>query len=171
MANEVQVGASNAPGATMTRTADTNSYAIGDIVAQSVTAGSCSGVAIVVARSNGGSGMLRRCRVKVNDVTPWTNAQLKIHIFKNTPTFTNADNAAFSGGLSESLYIGSFDVTLDRVFSDYVKGIGIPTIGSEMNFEAAEGSQNLYFVIETRSAITTPGSAKVFTVVLEVLQN
>lgn len=165
------VGEATAVGATMQRPNDTNSYAIGDIIAQSTTAGSCSGVAVAVARANDKTGMLRRCRVKINDVTPWTNAVLKVHVFKDPPTFTNGDNAAFSGGLSESNYIGSFDVTLDRVFSDYVKGIGVPTIGSEMNFEPHSGSQNIYYVLEARSAVSTPGAGKTFTVVFETLQN
>lgn len=157
-------------GGTLTRTADTNAYAVGDIVAQSVTAGSCSGVAIAAARANDLTGMLRRCRVKVNDAA-WLNAELYVHVFKDPPTFTSGDNAAFASNLTESNYIGAFDVTLDRGFSDpFVKGIGVPRAGSEMNFDPHAGTQNLYFVIETRTAVT-PGSAKVFSVVFEVIQN
>ncbi|MER9278709.1 hypothetical protein [Mesorhizobium sp. M0522] len=160
-----------AVGATMQRPADTSGYSVGDIVAQNTLAASCSGVAVAVARANDATGMLRRCRVKVNDAA-WLNAQLYIHVFKDTPTFANGDNAAFAAGLTESNYIGAFDVTLDRSFSDpLVKGIGAPRAGSEMNFDAHAGSPNLYYVIETRTAVAVPGSGKIFTVVFEVLQN
>lgn len=157
-------------GATMQRPADTNAYAVGDIVAQSTTAGSCSAVAVAAARAVDATGMLRRCRVKVNDAA-WLNAQLYVHVFKDQPAFASGDNAAFAAALTESNYIGAFDVTLDRQFSDpFVKGVGAPRAGAEMNFDPKAGTQNVYFVIETRTAVT-PGSAKTFTVVFEVLQN
>lgn len=166
----IGTGYAAAIGATMTRPADTNVYAVGDIVAQSTTAGSCSGVAVAVARANDKTGMLRRCRVKVNDAA-WLNAQVFVHVFKDAPTFAAGDNAAFAANLSESNYLGAFDVTLDRSFSDpFVKGVGAPRAGAEMNFEPSAGTKNLFYVIETRTAVT-PGSGKTFTVVFEVLQN
>lgn len=156
-------------GSTLTRPNDTTAYAVGDIVAQSTTAGSCSGVAIAAARANDLTGMLRRCRVKVND-TAWAAAQLYVHLFKDTPTFAAGDNGAFTANLSESNYIGAFDVTFSRTFSDFVKGIGVPLSGSEINFAPSSGTQNVYFVLETRTAVT-PAASKVFSVVLEALQN
>ncbi|MET4242728.1 hypothetical protein [Bradyrhizobium sp. RT10b] len=152
------------------RPADTLAYAVGDIVAQSTTAASCSAVPIAASRDIDTTGLLRRCRVKVNDIA-WFNATLYVHVFKDAPTFSSGDNAAFAAALSESNYLGAFTITLDQKFSgSIVKGIGAPLAGSEIIFDPAAGTKNLFFVIETRTAVT-PGSAKTFTAAFEVFRD
>lgn len=163
-------GVTEAVGATLSHLGNA-SYAAGDLIAQSATAASCSGVAIQAARANDKTGMIRRVRLKCNDITPFLNATIRVHLFKDAPTFANGDNAAFAGGLSESNYLGAMDVILDRQFSDFVKGIGVPNTGTEINFEPSAGTRNVYAVLETRTAITSAGASKAFTIVLEVLQN
>lgn len=161
-------GLATITGGTFTRPADTNAYAVGDIIANSVTAGSCLPITVPAGYFQASVGQLRRARLKVND-SAWLNAQIFVHMFKNAPTYANGDNAAFAAGLTESNYLGAFDVTLDRSFSDpMVKGIGVPRVGSEMNFDCAAGSVNLYAVLETRTVIT-PGSGKIFTLTVEAL--
>lgn len=152
------------------RPADTLAYAVGDIVAQSTTAASCSAVAIAASRDLDTTGLLRRCRLKVNDLA-WFNANLYVHVFKDAPTFSSGDNAAFAAALTESNYLGAFSVTLDQKFSGpFVKGIGLPLAGSEIIFDPSLGTKNLFFVIETRTAVT-PGSAKTFTATFEVFRD
>lgn len=152
------------------RPADTLAYTVGDIVAQSTVAASCSGVPIAASRDLDTTGVLRRCRVKAND-TAWLNANLYVHVFKDAPTFSSGDNAAFAAALSESNYLGAFSVTLDQKFSgSIVKGIGTPLAGSEIIFDPSAGTKNVFFVIETRSVVT-PGSAKTFTVAFEVFRD
>lgn len=151
------------------RPADTSAYVIGDIVAQDTVAGGCSAVAFSASRLNGTAGRLKRCRVKVNNVA-WLTKQVYVHVFKTAPIFTNGDNAAFVVGVSESEYLGAFDVTLDQSFSNpTVKGIGLPKTGTEIMFDTAANTTNLYFVLEIRSVVT-PGT-DVFTVVFEVSQD
>jgi hypothetical protein len=150
---------------TVLRPADTNAYAIGDMVAQSVTAGSCSAIPMTVASAIDQPGGIMRCRVKVNDPA-WLAAVVAVHVFRDPPTFANGDNAAFAGGLSESNYIDAFDVTLSDQFSDYVSGIGVPRGRRFMFFRPHTGTQNVYCVLETKTAVT-PASAKTFTVEFE----
>lgn len=155
---------------TLQRPADTAAYAVGDIVAQSTAAASCSAVAMAAARDTASGGCLRRCRVKVNDLA-WFNANLYVHIFKDAPTFSSGDNAAFAAALTESNYLGALSVTLDQKFSgSIVKGVGAPVAGSEIIFDPSAGTQNIFFVIETKTAVT-PGSAKTFTVAFELLRD
>ncbi|WP_441280177.1 hypothetical protein [Bradyrhizobium sp. 63_E2_N1_3] len=152
------------------RPADTLAYAVGDIVAQSATASSCSGVPVAASRDNDTTGVLRRCRVKVNDLA-WFNANLYVHVFKDAPTFASGDNAAFAAALSESNYLGAFNITLDQKFSgSTVKGIGAPLAGSEIIFDPSAGTKNVFFVLETRTAVA-PGSAKTFTAAFEVFRD
>ena len=143
----------------VTRPADTNAYAVGDLIANSTTAGSVTPMALAVGRVAQGTGMLRRVRLKVND-TAWANGTVRVHIYKNSPTCANGDNGVWS--TSESEYLGSCDVTFDRAFSDpFVMGVGVPAAGSEINFDCAASSQNIYALLEARSAVT-PGSGKAF---------
>jgi hypothetical protein len=155
-------------GASFTRPADTNAYAVGDLIANSTTAGSVSPMALAVGRIAQGTGMIRRARLKVSDTT-WANATVRAHFYKNSPTVANGDNGAWSS--SESEYLGCCDMVLDKSFSDpFVKGIGVPSAGSEINFDCAAGSQEMYALLEARTAVT-PGSAKTFSLTVEALAN
>jgi hypothetical protein len=154
--------------ATMTRPADTTAYVSGDLIANSTTAGSVAPLTLAVARAANKSGAIRRLRLKVND-TAWLNASVRVHLYRQSPTVANGDNGAFSS--TESNHIGYSDITLDRQFSDpCVKGIGIPAIGSEFNFEPDAGTANIYALLECRSAVT-PAASKTFTLTLEAYQN
>ncbi|AIE87003.1 hypothetical protein [Fimbriimonas ginsengisoli] len=154
-------------GDSFTRPADTTAYASGDLVANSVTAGSVTPLSFAVARVAQGSGMLRRLKLRKSN-TSLTNASFRVHLYLSSPVPSNGDNGAWLTDNGAS-YIGSFDVTMDRVFTDGAVGIGTPTVGTEINFALTSG-QVVYGLIEARAAYT-PASAEVFTVILEDLQN
>lgn len=164
-------GASAVVGGTLTKSTKTTAYTAGQLITQGV-AGSSVAITVQAARANDKTGMVRRARLKVNDAT-WLNATVRVHLFKDAPTFTNGDAANFAAGLSESNHICTIDVTLDLSFtSSVVKGTGAPAIGSECNFDPSSGTRNIYAVIEARSI--TAGShtaSSTFTLALEVLQN
>ena len=156
--------------ATLTRPANTTAYTANTIVANNATAGSVVPITLAVARSNDKTVMIRRLRLKVND-TAWLNAVVRVHLYKDSPTFAVGDGGNWISGTTESTYIGYADIVLDRQFSDpFVKGFGVPAVGSEWNVEPSAGTQNIFAVLETRSAVT-PGSAKTFTLAAECHQN
>lgn len=154
--------------ATFTRPANTTAYASGNLVANSVTAGSVVPMALTVGRTStapGSSGMVRRAKLYKSG-TSITNASFRIHFYTvNTMTFANGDGGAWSTNLVAN-YKGSIDVTMDKAFTDGAIGHGVPNAGSEINFD----TQTLYAVVEARAAYT-PASAEVFTLHAEVLQN
>lgn len=150
-----------------TRPADTTAYASGDTIANSTTGGACAPLGLSVARAPGKTGMIRRIHVFVND-SAWANGVVRVHVYKYRPTYSNGDNAAWL--TTDSGYLGYAEVTLSQTFSDTVHGVAAPAQGSEINFETISGSQNVYAVLESRSAIT-PAATKVFTVAFEALQN
>jgi hypothetical protein len=163
--------------ASFQRPADTLAYAVGDAILDSTTAatvnantaaGSAGIMRLHVARATDKTGMIRRLRLKTND-TAFAAATVRVHLFRDRPTVTNGDNGAFLP--TESNYIGYADVVLDRHFSDAEKGLGVPAIGSEWNFDPAPGTDYIHAILETRTAITTPGSAKTWTLAAEAHQN
>lgn len=151
------------PTASFTRPADTTAYAVADLVANSTTAGSVTALSFTVARVAGGGGTLRRARLRKSGAV-LTNATFRLHLYKVSPTPTNGDNGAwFTDQAAE--YLGAFDVTLDRAFSDGAAGNGVPVNGSEITFSLTAG-QVVYGLTEARAAYT-PASAEVFTWTLE----
>jgi hypothetical protein len=160
--------------ASFSRPADTTAYSSGDLVADNTTAGSVTPMQFTVARVAGGSGMIRRMKLRSNRTsgvsagTVPSGGSFRVHLYMALPVPTNGDNGAWFSTQSAQ-YIGALDVTFDRAFSDGMVGSGVPITGSEINFALASG-QILYGLLEARGAYT-PVSGETFTVVLEVLQN
>lgn len=150
-----------------TRPANTTAYASGQLVANSTTAGSVVPVTLAVSRINDGPFTIPRIRLKKSN-NSLTNAQFRVHLYRNSPTIANGDGATWS--TTESEYLGSFDVTMDRSFTDLAKGIGIPNNGSAVIGVPASGTVNIFALIEARAAYT-PVSGEVFTISAEVLRD
>jgi len=155
------------PSASFNRPADTSAYTAGDLIANSVTAVSVTRLQFMVARVEAGSFMIRRAKIRTTD-TGALNAAIRLHLFTAQQSPVNGDNGAFSCNGAAS-YIGAFDVTMDRAFTDGVVGFDVPAKGSDIVVKLSSG-QFIYGLLESRSGFT-PASASTFTVTLEVLQN
>jgi len=151
------------PSANFTRPSDTTAYAVGDLIANSTTAGSVVPLSFTIdPGSAGGQYLIRRLRLN-KTATSITNASFRLHLYLASPIPTNGDNGAWL--TTESTYLGAIDITMDKVFSNYSKGFGVPATGSEIAFEVPP-SGIVYGLLEARGAYT-PASAEVFTAVLE----
>jgi hypothetical protein len=173
--NELTVGGHSAVATgTITRPADTTAYASGDLIANSTTAASVTAVALTMARIAAGTGMIRRVRLSTNKTGLAGTEAFRVHFFKNNPAassgIANGDNGAFSVNGIAAVHIGLVDITLDRVFRDGSKGIGVPAAGSEIIFDAAAASQAIYALLEARGAYT-PASGEIFTIAAEIIQD
>lgn len=147
--------------ATFTRPSDTTAYAAGDLIANSVTAGSVVPMTFNVGYGQGFK--LLRASVSFNSATV-TLAKFKLHVYGSSPTVTNGDNGAWLSTASN--YQGSidFDNTVNT-FSDSTPGwgtyvntsVGLPMLMvSDQNFR-------LYGLL-TATAAYVPTSAEIFTV-------
>jgi hypothetical protein len=163
-------------GASFSRPANTTAYPVGALIldatsAATVNANTASTAGIMrlhVGRAVDKTGMVRRLRLKTNDAA-FANATVRVHLYKDRPTVSNGDGAAWL--TTESNYLGYSDITLDRHFTDAEKGIGIPAWGSEWNFDPSSGTDYIHALLETRTAIASPGSAKTWTLAAEAHQN
>lgn len=168
-----QVGGESAVAvATLVRQANATPYASGQIVAPAGSpAGSTTPLVLACARRPGGTGLVRRVRVASTNAAG-SGAALRVHLFRQAPTVTAGDGGAFSGAVGgvAAIHLGWADVTLDRTFSDGVRGIGTPDTGSEIVFDAVAGSTSLYALLEARSAYT-PQSGETLTIALELLRD
>jgi hypothetical protein len=150
--------------ASFTRTNDTSAYAVGDLVANSTVAASVSAIQIVNAvREVGGVSRCERLRLQKSG-TSITNASFRIHLYASNPVPSNGDNGAFLTPIAG--YIGAFDVTMDRIFTNGATGAGVPMSGSALTFTIPSGT-TLFALIEARGAYT-PTSGETFTVIAEL---
>lgn len=161
------VGSIVTPSANFTRPADTTPYTLGDLVANSTTAGSVTPLSWTAARVAAGSLYVRRVRL-LKSTTSTTNALFRLHLYSASPTgIANGDNGAFSTNAAG--YLGGCDIQVSRVFVDGAWGAGVPITGAEINVALTSG-QTIYGLLEALAGYT-PGDSEVFTATLEVQQN
>jgi len=149
----------------ITRPADTTAYTSGDLVANSTTAGSVTPFYWSNAvKFPGGPIRIERIRL-VKSGTSITNAAFRVHLYNLTPaSITNGDNGAWLTSVSG--YVGAFDITVDRAFTNGADGAGLTLTSTPMTAKMASGSTTIYALIEARGAYT-PASAETFTLFIE----
>lgn len=136
----------------LSRPADTNIYASGDLVADNVTAGSVTPFSFAGAvRAVGGVARIERVRM-LKSSAGLTNAQFRVHFFNAAPQSLQAgDNGVLS--CAKAGYVGFADVTLTQAFTDGAQGSGVPSTFTPITYKIAVGT-TLYALIEARGAYT-----------------
>lgn len=174
VAGENHIGAVGGHSAVVTQTfsrpANSTPYVLGDLVANSTTAGSVTPLSLAAARVNAGTGCIRRVRLSTTKTGLAGSDVFRVHFFSTTPTVDNGDNGAFAVNGRASGHLGYVDVVLDRVFNDGACGIGVPASGSEITFVAGGGVTTIFALIEVRGAYT-PASGETFVVAAEVFRD
>lgn len=151
------------PMASFVRPADVLAYTVGDLVANSTTAGSVVPMSFE-GPSQGASFIVRRIRVRKTSTT--VGGQFRVHLFRTLPTMTVGDNAAIVLPGNGSNYLGSVDVTTDQAFASGAVGFGALATDSHIRLSPNDG-EFIYAVLEARSAYT-PGNAETFEVQLQL---
>jgi hypothetical protein len=153
------------PSASFTRPNDTTAYSIGDLVANSTTAGSVVPMSFTVGSA---VGSFRLTRVRLSKTgTATTGATFRVHLYQSAaPTFANGDNGAWSSN-SAANWLGNIDVSSMLAFSDGASGTGSPAAGSELFIKTSAGN-TIYAVLAALGAYT-PTAQEVFSLMLEEL--
>jgi hypothetical protein len=157
-----------------TRPADVTAYAVGDLVANSTTAGSVVPVELVGATRVPGEA-IRIERVRLRKSGPsLANAAFRVHLFRKAPVATVGDNGGFN--LAGVLALGDIeghagyvDLVMDLAAAVGARGVGVPSTGSGVTCEAsgAAGHEtSLWALVEARAAYA-PISGEAFVVTLE----
>ena len=148
--------------ASFTRPNDTTAYAVGDLVADTTTAGSVTPMKFVIPDTGRGI-LIRRAWLRKSG-TGITSALFRLHLYRTSSIVcANGDNGAWSTD-SVAFYADACDITVDRAFTDGAAGFGLPLSGSEINVQ----QNTLIGVLEARGAYN-PAALEVFTLGLECL--
>lgn len=151
---------------TMTRPANTTQYSTGDLVANSTTAGSVVPLEFDVG---GGSGMVRKIRIRTNRTSGGTtSAVFRVYLFRTAPTVAGGDNAAFNPANADN-FLDAMDVVVNEQFSDGAANSSNGAAG-EINYSLPSGSTKLFGLVRAGAGYT-PASAEQISVALEVLKD
>jgi hypothetical protein len=154
------------PAANFSRPANTTAYALGQLVANSTTAGSVTPLSWTAARIAAGNFFLRRTRIQLSSKSV-TNTAFRVHYYTASPTIANGDGAAWSTTVANLAC--DTDVTVTDAGTDVSIGYGTPNNGAECNIALASG-QTLFGLVEARAAYA-PASGETLTVIPEIHQN
>ena len=156
------------PSAPFTRPADTTQYAIGDLVANSTTAGSVVPMSISLGNTFGpGQFRLTRVRLVRSGTTAITSATFRAHFYSTSPTVANGDNGAWSSSGAAG-WLGSIDLPTMTLFTDGASSVGGATAGSEFLIRLAAGS-TVYALLAALGTYT-PAASDAFTLTLEEME-
>lgn len=156
-----------------TTTSATTAWSSGQLIGDSTTAASVTKMQFQVCRVTGGTGMIRRARIKIASDSGFAGQNVILYLYRDDPTLNAGDRATWN--TTESNFLGKIPVNLGSHFSDFEKGTGVPIDSNgnatEINYDCASGAQIVRGLLVAGSAITPQAGSKAVTVVLEALTN
>jgi hypothetical protein len=155
------------PSNSFTRPANTTAYASGQLVANSVTAGSVVPLTWTASRVATGNFRVTRARMSLSSKSV-TNTNFRLHLFNLTTGVSNGDGASFVPSLAAD-EVCEMDITVALAGADVSMGYGASNQGVACDVALGSGS-SLFGLIEARAAYT-PASGETVLVVLEIHQN
>lgn len=157
------------PCSTLTRPADTSAYAQNDLIANNTTAGSVVVPSLTAMSTSGGSALLRRVRLYTSATSGMGSATFKIEFWTAPPTFTNGDNGAYAVATGAANWLGSASIATMTQVADGAYGVGMPDVGSDIDFKLATGG-TIYWTLQVTAGFT-PTSGQTFTLAAELLKD
>lgn len=141
--------------ATFTRPADTTAYSIGDLIANSTTAGSVTRMSFTGATLTGAGGEGYIVSVAAQKSTS-TAASVRAHFLKTDHAVTNGDNGALLfTSLDPDNYIGYVDLYFTGTAEDTIGTGGNEVAFSECRLPYTLSSgDTIYAVLQARTAFT-----------------
>lgn len=157
------------PYAALTRPNDTTTYASGDLIANSTTAGSVTPLAFGVTRLGSGAGRIFGARLWKDDETV-TAASFVLYLFEVAPTVTNGDNGAFAVNTTEN-FIGQIALDLSSgalaSTTDVTESVAVsPNLCFDLEHKASAGRTIYGFL--TAAGSYAPSANEVFKVWLHM---
>lgn len=156
------------PTSVLTRPANTTAYAVSDLVASNVTAGSIVVPSFTATPTAGGSGHLNKARLITNKTSGMGGISFLIDFWQAAPTFTNGDNGAYAVATGAANWLGQIVVSLTQA-ADGAYGSGAPLVGTALDFDLASGAL-IYWTLQA-TAVFTPASGQTFTLISEIIQD
>lgn len=166
-------GLTRNPTDTLTLPNSTTTYVVGDLVANSATAGS------VIALSwdcGSDSFLISGLSVKSNRTTATTVGRFRLHLYSAAPTVdTTGDRGVFGDNVNmgSARYLGAMDFALDRKHKDGHGGGGVPVLRPYLPILLASGTI-IYGLVEARDTYArtqVSGNSETIAITLDVLPN
>lgn len=151
----------NCTAAVMTLPGGGGTYAAGDLVANSATAGSVVPLSCVAVTS--GKNVIVTGATLTTSNTTITNGSFNIELYTSLPTVTNGNDGAFLSTMSG--HFCTLPTSLLFVGSDGAQGRGAPAVTTSCN-RVLSGTQTIYALISVQAAYAWT-AAQTFTLQIE----
>lgn len=161
------------PSATLTLPNSTTTYAIGDLVANSATAGS---VTPLTFDFESDSFLITGLSVKSNRTAATTVGAFRLHLYSAAPTVdTVGDDGVFGDNVNigAARYLGALDFSLDRKHKDGHTGVGIPLLRPYIPIKLASGT-TIRGLVEARANYARSqvgGSSETLEITIDAMPN
>lgn len=159
------------PTSNFNRPNNATTYAGGQLVSNSTTAGSCVPMSFTLGSTPSTRAFIRGAKL-FKSATSTANAQFRLHLYGTSPTPSNGDGAAWLTGSSQ--YLGDIDINLStspaRVFTDGVVGYGVPNASRPDIAVQINSGQVIYGLVEVTAAYV-PTTSETITVTLDAYQS
>lgn len=149
-----------------TRPANTTAYAIGDLIANSATAGSVVPLAFGISKSGTGEGCIKGLRLFKSTATV-TLAAFRLNLFSASPVVTNGDNGALAVSTAAN-FLGYIDVDMATgAFVTAANAMQNAIASPDLMYDLGDYSRGrvIYGLLEARAAYV-PASGEVFAATL-----
>ena len=167
-------GLTRNPSATLTLPNLQTTYAIGDLVANSATAGSVQALSWDCGSD---SFMITGLTVKSNRTASTTAGSFRLHLYSAAPTVDSpgGDDVDYTANVNigSARYLGSIDFNLTTKHKDGHTGSGIPVIRPYIPISLASGT-TIYGLVEARATYARTQvsfSSETHAIALDVLPN
>jgi len=150
------------PYAGFTRPANTTAYAIGDLVANSTTAGSVAPLTFGISKGGSGEGRIKGLRL-YKSASALTLAAFRLNLFSAPPVVTNGDNGALAVATAAS-FIGNINIDMESgAFTATTGAMQNVAASPDLMYDLGDYSQGriIYGLLEARAAYV-PASAEMF---------
>lgn len=162
------------PSVTLTLPNSTTTYAVGDLVANSATAGSVSALSWDCGSD---SFLITGLTVKSNRTSTTTAGSFRLHLYSAAPTVDSpgGDDADYTAhvNIGSARYLGSIDFNFLTKHKDGHTGAGIPYLRPHVPIKLDSGS-TIYGLVEARATYgrsQVSSNSETLAIALDVLPN
>lgn len=161
------------PSVTLTLPNSTTTYAVGDLVANSATAGS---VTALSWDCGSGSFMITGLVVQSNRTATTSVGSFRLHLYSAAPTVdTTGDDGVYADNVNigSARYLGAIDFNYSHKHKDGHGGSGIPFVRPYFPVKLASGT-TIYGLVEARANYArtqVSSSSETMTILLDVIPN
>lgn len=157
------------PTSVLTLPSTTSAYSIGQLIANSATAGSVVVPSFLIS-NNAGAAAISRLRLSTNNSTStaWGGVTVQVDLWTAAPTWTNGDRGTWSPATGTANHLATFSCVMSAEYGDGAFAECAPSVGTFALPKLPSGA-SVYWSLMAKTASGVTGASKAFTLTAELV--